>query len=61
MNIIWSHLHVESKKKINFANTENRLMIVVAGGRGQCNKMGERGQKLKTSSDKISKSWGCNI
>ena len=33
-NTIWPHLHAESKKKINFANTENRLMMVATGEGG---------------------------
>ena len=31
-SIVWSHLHVESKKNTEFIETESRLGIVMGGG-----------------------------
>ena len=50
----------KQNKKIKLIDTGNRL--VVARGRGWVvGEMDEDGQKVPTFSDKMSKSWGCNV
>ena len=60
-NTLWSHLYVESRET-KFIETE--VICVVARG-GRCGMgdggLGEGGQKIKTSSFKVSKFWGCNV
>ena len=53
---IWN-LH---KRKPSPQITENRLVIVKAGG-GEWGKMGERGWKLQSSSYETNKSGKCNV
>ena len=46
-------------KQNGLLDTENRL-VVTRGSEGGLGKVCEGGQKVQTSSYKISMSWGCN-
>lgn len=47
-------------KQIELMDTENRLSFSESGGWG-LGKMGEGGQKVQISSNKMKQLWGCNI
>ena len=49
--------NLKNKTKTKLINTENRLIARV-GVQGE---MGERRQKVQTSSYEINKSWECNV
>jgi len=53
---MWNLKKLKTKKKTNLIDTVNTLMVA-RGGRWGMGEMEERGQKIKTPSYKICKSW----